>query len=55
MQILDKITNCKTMGELDALRLEIVHETLNNGMFYTAQKAFIKQKNKIKRNANKNT
>ena len=49
--ILDKIQNCKTMDELDALRPEVSHEmTLFNGaMFGTLQKAFIKQKNKIKR------
>lgn len=54
MHILDKIQSCKTMEELDSLRLEIVNATLNNGMFYTAQQAFIKKRNKIKRNANKN-
>jgi len=44
--MLDKIKNCKTMPELDALRLEIVKDMEH---FEANQKAFIKKLNQLKR------
>ena len=44
--MLNKIKNCKTMPELDALRLEIVKDMEH---FEANQKAFIKKLNQLKR------
>ena len=46
MNIIDRIKACDTMPKLDELRLEIVKD---KGNFKENQKAFIKQKNKLKR------
>ena len=50
--ILEKIKNLKTMKELDAIRLEVTKEMFanENENFHEIQKAFIKKKNKIRRN-----
>ena len=42
----EKIKSCKTMPELDELRIEIVKDKEN---FIVNQKAFISKKNKLKR------
>jgi len=44
--LINKIKQCKTKPELDALRLEIAIDMDN---FLDNQQAFIKQKNKLKR------
>jgi hypothetical protein len=51
MDIYEKIKNCKTMPELDDLRLEVCTcMSANRGVeFKQIQKAFIKKKNKLKR------
>lgn len=48
-QLISKIKKCKTMPELDALRMECV-TTGKRGTetFQTIQKAFIKKKNQLK-------
>jgi len=46
MKTIEKIKKTKTMPELDSLRLEIVKDKDN---FIENQKAFIAQKNKLKR------
>jgi hypothetical protein len=49
-ELLIKIQKCKTMPELDDLRGSIVLAGYEDKeVFYTLQKAFIKQKNKLKR------
>jgi len=45
--LLNKIKNCKTMKELDFLRIEIIRDKEN---FEANQKAFIKRKNQLRRN-----
>ena len=45
-ELISKIKQCKTMPELDELRLPIVKDMDN---FLENQQAFIKQKNKLKR------
>lgn len=42
--IKEKIEDCKTMPELDELRLEVVTDKIN---FIENQNAFIKKKNKL--------
>ena len=44
--IKQKIKECKTMKELDGLRMEIVQDEIN---FIENQKLFIKKKNQLKR------
>lgn len=48
-QIINKIRQCKTMKELDALRLEVTKAMFanNNEHFYCIQKVFKRQKNKL--------
>lgn len=46
MEIIEKIKACKTIPELDALRIEIVQDKAN---FLKNQKAFIAQKNKLRK------
>lgn len=46
MDLQEKILNCKTMNELDVLRLEVVKDKES---FLINQQLFIAQKNKIKR------
>ena len=50
-EILNKINSCKTVPELDNLRLEVTTEmTSNDGKnFKLIQNAFIKKLNKLKR------
>jgi hypothetical protein len=45
-----KIKNCQTSKELDLLRVEIIQVANNGEDFTMLQSAFIKQKNKLKRN-----
>ncbi len=47
-KLIDKLGNCKTMKQLDELRLPIVQAS-RNGDFLAYQEAFIKAKNKITR------
>lgn len=49
-ETLKKIKNCKTMFELDSLRLEIVKNAKNGEEFFEMQREFIKKKNSLKRN-----
>ena len=51
MIIIDKIKNCDTIPKLDDLRLETVKEMSSNNRenFVLIQKAFIEQRNKLKR------
>lgn len=44
--MVNKIKNCKTMPELDALRLDIIKDLEH---FEVNQKAFIKKLNQLKR------
>ena len=46
MDLIEKIKNCKTIPELDALRLDVVKDKQN---FIINQKAFRKMKNKLLR------
>lgn len=50
-KLINKIENCKTMPELDSLRMECVRFGKENGTegFLKIQKVFIKQKNKLQR------
>lgn len=47
MELKEKIESCKTMPQLDALRLEIVQNGPNG--FKKLQTAFIKKKNQLLR------
>jgi len=51
MGIMEKIKECKTMPEFDSLRIEVVKAMKAAGPsgYQVIQKAFIKQKNKLKR------
>ena len=44
--LIEKIQNCESMKELDALRIEVVQDMRKFG---DTQKVFIQQKRKIKR------
>lgn len=50
--IFEKLKNAKTRSELDSLRIESVKEmqSKDEDYFLLVQKAFIKEKNRIKRN-----
>jgi hypothetical protein len=50
MDIKEKINNCKTMKELDSIRLEVTEEMFkdDNKRFYEIQNIFRKQKNRIR-------
>jgi hypothetical protein len=52
MNIYEKIKNCETMPQLDEIRIEVM-QAMRKGdeedIFYSIQKAFIKQRNKLKR------
>lgn len=50
MELIKKIKDCKTMRELDELRIEIIRESESGGDFEALQKAFIRKKNSLKRN-----
>lgn len=50
MTLIDKIKGCKTSKELDTLRTEIIQVAYDKESFKTLQSAFVKQKNKLKRN-----
>jgi len=51
MEIEEKIKSCKSIPELDNLRIDVVKAMQNDGgnKFYSIQKVFIKQKNKLLR------
>ncbi len=51
MEIEEKIKSCKSIPELDALRLDVVKSMQDDGgsRFYDLQSIFIKQKNKLLR------
>lgn len=50
MELIKKIKDCKTMRELDELRIEIIREAESGGDFEALQKDFIRKKNSLKRN-----
>lgn len=50
MTLIEKISNCQTMRELDELRIEIIREVESGGDFETLQKTFIRKQNSLKRN-----
>ena len=50
MTLIEKISNCQTMKELDELRIEIIREVESGGDFEALQKAFIRKQNSLKRN-----
>ena len=50
MTLIEKISNCQTMKELDELRIEIIREVESGGDFEASQKAFIRKQNSLKRN-----
>ena len=50
MELIQRIKECKTMSELDVLRLEIITEGKSNvDTFQKLQREFIKKKNQLKR------
>jgi len=51
MEIIEKIKACRTMRELDELRIDIIRESeAGNCNFTEAQKAFIQKQNSLRRN-----
>lgn len=50
MSVIDKIKSCKTMRELDELRIEVIVAAQNGEDFEAMQKAFIKKQSSLRRN-----
>lgn len=50
MEMIDKINACRTMRELDELRIDIIHAAEAGEDFEAMQKAFISKQNSLRRN-----